>query len=132
MSTDSLKMLWRVTRCSQQARLASPSLTLHTLPTLKRCQLRFANHLSEHTGRSVSNREHRSQGFRPYTSLSLWDLCDSVRDKDFRLLNFGVSHPPVTSLSPCLVEFRRTVQLGRSPLLPMLRIACLLQRLLSE
>jgi len=50
-------MLWRVTRCSQQARLASPSLTLHSLPTLRRCQLRSANHLSEYTESAKSLRK---------------------------------------------------------------------------
>lgn len=52
MNTDSLKMPWRVSEWPKQAHLASPSLTLHTLPTLPRCQHRSTKLLSEHTERA--------------------------------------------------------------------------------
>lgn len=52
MNTGSLKMLWRVSVWPKQARLARPSLTLHTLPTLPRRHLRFAKSLSDHTDRA--------------------------------------------------------------------------------
>ena len=64
MNTDSLKMLWRVSEWPKQARLASPSLTLHTLPTLPRCRLRSAKYLSEHTERAISRRALREMGRR--------------------------------------------------------------------
>ena len=46
MSTDSLKMMWRATKCLVQAELVHPFLSPHNLPTLPHCQLRCAKSLS--------------------------------------------------------------------------------------
>ena len=57
----SLKIPWRPTKCIAQAKLVHPFLALHSLSALARCHVRSANHLSEHTERTLSRR-HRGQG----------------------------------------------------------------------
>ena len=43
--------------------------------------------LSEHIEKAISQSVHKAHGvFRAYLRLSLWDLCDSVRDMIFVLL----------------------------------------------
>jgi len=59
----SLKIPWRPTKCIAQAKLVHPFLALHSLSALARCHVRSANHLSEHTERTLSRR-HRGQGKR--------------------------------------------------------------------
>jgi hypothetical protein len=57
----SLKIPWRPTKCIVQVKLVHPFLALHSLPALARCHVRSANHLSEHTKRTLSRR-HRGPG----------------------------------------------------------------------
>jgi hypothetical protein len=61
MNTDSFKMLWRVSECPKQARLASPCLAPHALPTLPLCKLRFARPLSSYRDRDAFFRQNQPQ-----------------------------------------------------------------------
>ena len=61
ITEGSLKVPRRATKCLVQAELVHPFLAPHGLTAHQRCQVRSANHLSEHTEKARSHRAQRNR-----------------------------------------------------------------------
>jgi hypothetical protein len=84
---DSLKMLWRATKCLVQRSFVHPFLALHSLPTLPRCQLRSAQLLSECTDNPVlsdKSCENAGSGSSDYVRGKVLFWLSGVYDRGLR------------------------------------------------